>query len=149
MSVERPRKQTAMGLYSKRYYNEKVKNAVDLAWKKIKDMAAAGTRIQLCNEYIREAWEKETPSFREALEKETEDTFNKEMAAYKSGKGWQPRSAEEYAQSVLNVRRCHSIDLTLSYQGDAGCGTDSNPLRRRDFPAVWCIRLHHVMWSHE
>lgn len=45
MSVERPRKQTAMGLYSKRYYNEKVKNAVDLAWKKIKDMAAAGTRI--------------------------------------------------------------------------------------------------------
>jgi len=98
MSVTRPRKQQAVQAYSNRFYKDKLKTDFDEAWNKVKGTVPAATRISMCNDYVREAWNKEPEEVRKGIEEETEKTFKEEMEAYKNGKAWMPRTAEEYQQ---------------------------------------------------
>jgi len=103
MSTTRPRKQSAVGLYSKRYYEDKVKDNFNTAWKKVKDTAKPGTRIQLINDYTRAAFNAEPEELRVSLEKETEEAYKKEMAEWKAGKHWTPRTSDRAMEDAATI----------------------------------------------
>ncbi|KAF8059253.1 hypothetical protein FPV67DRAFT_1454402 [Lyophyllum atratum] len=102
MSAVRPRKQTALHLYSSRNYKEKFKKPFDELWNTIKDNIPKPTRVTASNEFVREAWLKETPEYRLAMEKETESIFEKELKEYKGDGVWTPRTPEEYDQAMTD-----------------------------------------------
>jgi len=96
MAAVRPRKQTALHLYSSQNYKSKFKKPFDKLWNTIKHNIPKPLRINASNKFVRATWNKETEDFREAVEKETEDIYKKELKEYKNDTAWTPCTAEEY-----------------------------------------------------
>ncbi|KAF8058564.1 hypothetical protein FPV67DRAFT_1676139 [Lyophyllum atratum] len=102
MSAVRPRKQTALHLYSNRNYKTRFKKPFDELWNTIKDNIPKPTRVTASNEFVRQAWLNETEEYRLAMEKETETLFQKELNEYKGDGVWTPRTPEEYDQAMAD-----------------------------------------------
>ncbi|KAG6824971.1 hypothetical protein H0H92_005271 [Tricholoma furcatifolium] len=102
MSKVRPRKQTALNLYSSENYKKKIKMLVDDAWKKMskEQIGIPGARLRLAHDYTRQAWEKESAEMRQNFEKEADKTYKKAMDDYKTKQVWVPRTAEEYHEAI-------------------------------------------------
>ncbi|KAG6914897.1 hypothetical protein DXG01_014665 [Tephrocybe rancida] len=83
ITVDQPKKKTAISIYTKRYYQNRLKVEFDIKWAKVKDTFGPDTRVSMCNAYVREAWKKENEELRDAIEKEAEDTYQEELKKYR------------------------------------------------------------------
>jgi hypothetical protein len=52
ISTVRPRKQAAINLYSKQYYNDRIKSQFDESWAAMKGTVPDNTRINMCKTFI-------------------------------------------------------------------------------------------------
>ncbi|KAG6809359.1 hypothetical protein H0H92_000567 [Tricholoma furcatifolium] len=75
MSSVRPRKQTALSLYSRRFYTSRIKETVESEWaaKTEEERDVPGARLKHSNQTTKSFWNKETEEFRKSLEDESEE----------------------------------------------------------------------------
>ncbi|KAG6914289.1 hypothetical protein DXG01_001268 [Tephrocybe rancida] len=95
-SAEKPRKQSAMSLYSNRYYDERIKDKFNEEWAKIKGTVPTSMQLSMCSAFIQETYEKESQEFHDTWEKETEATYKKKMEDYTEGTLEVPTTAAEF-----------------------------------------------------
>ncbi|KAG6905792.1 hypothetical protein DXG01_000682 [Tephrocybe rancida] len=102
MVTQRPRKPHVLKAYSKKYYQERLKEGFDATWDKVRDTMEPEARIKMTQVYTRDAWNKESQEFRDELSEEVELQYQQDLEAYRNSDSWQPRTAEEYAQAVAD-----------------------------------------------
>ncbi|KAG6822971.1 hypothetical protein H0H92_011853 [Tricholoma furcatifolium] len=102
MSTVRPRKQTALSLYSKRFYPSRIKETVKAEWaaKTDEERKVSGARLKHINQMTKDFWNKETEEFRKTLEDECDANYQDAMEAFRNGRSWTPRTAEEYDEAI-------------------------------------------------
>lgn len=79
-----PRKQSAVNLYSTLYFKDHMKSDFDKQWNSVKDTVPHHARLPMCKAYVQARWEAEPLEFCEALEKQTQATFETDTMAYKA-----------------------------------------------------------------
>ncbi|KAG6819390.1 hypothetical protein H0H93_012237 [Arthromyces matolae] len=102
-STAKPRKRSAVSLYSKRYYATKIRDKFNEHWQKFQGNVPDQMRINMCSTYINMMWEKEAPEFREALEEEVEKTYQDELKEYQRNNSHIPITAKDYHESLSSA----------------------------------------------
>ncbi|KAG6804703.1 hypothetical protein H0H92_003158, partial [Tricholoma furcatifolium] len=66
MLTVRPRKQTVLNLYSKRFYMSRIKETVEAKWaaKTDEEREVSGVQLKHINQMTKDFWNKETEEFR-------------------------------------------------------------------------------------
>ncbi|KAG6836039.1 hypothetical protein H0H93_012003 [Arthromyces matolae] len=104
ISATKPRKQSALSLYSDRYYDSKIKDEFNKEWDAVKDTVPKHMRLSMSQAFVQSCFDKETPEFRESLETETQAAYKKEMAVYEKGfSSREARTPEEYEEALKNA----------------------------------------------
>lgn len=100
IAVVRPRKQSAISLYSKLYYKERLKSCFDHVWERAQETLAPASRISMCQQFIQASWSQESEEFRKGLEDRAAQEHAEAMAVYQKKDKWDG-SAEAYQQYVM------------------------------------------------
>ncbi|RDB28242.1 hypothetical protein Hypma_001554 [Hypsizygus marmoreus] len=132
-----PQKPHAVDIYSTRFYEDRIKTRFDKLWSECSFTPTA--RISMCWEFTARCWEEEPKEFKDALEKNIEETHQKAMSEYKNGKAWVPRTAEEY-EGYADFFSYSGECLTTLRQHNGGVSHIAHPIRRCNFPAIGCLR---------
>ncbi|KAG6825420.1 hypothetical protein H0H92_003735 [Tricholoma furcatifolium] len=107
-----PRRQSAMSLYSSRFFNSRIKPAVEAEWsaKSEEERAVRGARLLLGNQQTKIFWNNKPEEFRQALQEECEQKYQDAMDQYRNGQAWTPKTAEEYHEAITEG---HKVLLPL------------------------------------
>ncbi|KAJ7078701.1 hypothetical protein B0H15DRAFT_804724 [Mycena belliarum] len=96
----RPRRQTAVALYSGRFYETKMKAEFDALWKTAKDTLTLDKRISMCQDFVRAKWAAETEEFRESMEEEIRQNHKDALRKFKEAREVTESTAKEYHEAL-------------------------------------------------
>ncbi|RDB15287.1 hypothetical protein Hypma_004695 [Hypsizygus marmoreus] len=137
ISNTHPRKPHAVDVYSTKFYEDRVKTRFDKLWSECSFPPTV--RISMCWEFTTRCWEEKPKEFKDALEKDIEETHQKAMSEYKNGKAWVPHTAEEYDWYADFFSHGGECLMTLR-QHNGRVSHIAHPIRQCDFPVIGCLR---------
>ncbi|KAF4580321.1 hypothetical protein EYR38_003216 [Pleurotus pulmonarius] len=84
LSIERPRRRTAMNIYWAENYGTKIRKEFQQYWKTAKLTAPPDSRMSMCADYVKARYDDETEEYRCALEKRADAEYKQAMDEYNS-----------------------------------------------------------------
>ncbi|KAJ7073547.1 hypothetical protein B0H15DRAFT_957080 [Mycena belliarum] len=107
----RPRRKTAVGWYSNKYYDTRMKTEFDALWEDAKATLPAGARVSLCQDFVRGKWAEESVQFQAEIEAEAEAHFAEALRKYKEG-----RTTREYTSQVYHeaLEQLNEVGIPLA-----------------------------------
>ncbi|KAJ7635978.1 hypothetical protein DFH06DRAFT_1139063 [Mycena polygramma] len=100
---QRPRRQPAIALYSKRNYLTKIKPAFDKVWAESKGTLPKAARVSLSRDYVQKCYDAEKEEVREAFEAEADETQRLKLEEWKAGRTVADTTAEEYHEAMESL----------------------------------------------
>jgi hypothetical protein len=92
-----PKKLRVVHFYSRRFYQERIKDRVTARWAAVSKLANPPKEITIRNQVTKECWDAEDPSFQEEVEAALQNEHKAAKKAYTTAtSGEAPTTAEEY-----------------------------------------------------
>lgn len=82
LTVERPRRRTAMNIYWADNYSSKIRKEFQKYWKTAKLTVPPDSRMSMCADYVKSRYEEETDEYRQTLEKRADAEYKHAMDEY-------------------------------------------------------------------
>ncbi|KAF9487649.1 hypothetical protein BDN71DRAFT_1499826 [Pleurotus eryngii] len=82
LTMERPRRRTAMNIYWADNYSSKIRKEFQKYWKTAKLTAPPDSRMSMCADYVKSRYEEETDEYRQTLKKRADTEYKLAMDEY-------------------------------------------------------------------
>ncbi|KAJ7715477.1 hypothetical protein B0H16DRAFT_1741919 [Mycena metata] len=101
---QRPRRKSAVAIYSKLHYDERLKADFDKVWAAAKETTPANMRISMSQNYVHTRWEAESDEFKAGIEEQCITMHAEALEKWRAGRQVdQQSSAEDYHEALGNL----------------------------------------------